>query len=321
LPEMRICKRLFTLSGQLAVLLLVFVLFGISSCGKKGVLTLASREKPPAPSHLAARHREGVITLSWDFPAEKERELAGFIILRAVEGGVERIASPDSGSRSYGDTDFKEGTGYRYEVLARNLAGILSDASNVAALTPSPGPVPPREITSHIVDDSVLLSWEKAGDKILYNVYRAFSKGSYGPAPLNTSPLRDNTFHDALFIDRPVYYTIRSLSEDLDEGPPSAECALDPGRLVPPAPQDVRCFALPDRTYLYWKGPQAAWVTGFRIYRKIGSGEYTLIGETQIPSFVDMYNPSPKRDYRVTALGPSKEGPAAEIAGACRDSE
>ena len=321
MSEMRLRKRHFALSGPPAVLLLVCLLFGISSCGKKGALTLVSHEKPAAPSHLTAHHREGVIMLSWDFPAEKEREAAGFIILRAMEGEFEKIAFLDSRSRSFRDTTYKEGTNYRYEVLTRNLAGILSDASNVVALTPFPGPLPPREITSRIIGDSVVLSWEKSGAKTLYNVYRTFSKGVYGPVPLNTSPLGDNDFHDTFFIDRPVYYTIRSLSENLDEGPPSAEFAVDPGRLVPPAPQDLRCFAMPDRIYLSWKEPQAAWVTGFRIYRKIGSEEYALVGETQIPSFVDMYNPSLKRHYRVTALGPSKEGPPTEIVGACRNPE
>ncbi len=317
----RFSKQRSTLAGLLSFFLLVCFLAGLSSCGKKGALTLESREKPASPSRLAAQHREGVIVLSWDFPAEKERQVAGFIILKAANGQFERIASVDRRSHSFDDRNFSEGTSCRYEVMARNFAGILSDPSNVVSLTPSPGPMPPRGITSRVIDDSVVLTWEKSGTKILYNVYRTFSKGVYGAAPLNPSPLQDNAFHDSFFVDRPVYYTIHSLSENLDEGPPSAELTVDPRQLVPPAPQDLGCFAGLDRIYLYWKEPRAVWITGFRIYRKIGGEAYSLIGETQIPSFVDTYNPSLKRDYRVTALGPSKEGPPAEIIGACRNPE
>jgi hypothetical protein len=38
-----------------------------------------------------------------------------------------------------------------------------------------------------------------------------------------------------------------------------------------------------------------------------------FIGETSVPSYFDKGKASAKRNYRVTALGPSKEGPASEI--------
>jgi hypothetical protein len=64
---------------------------------------------------------------------------------------------------------------------------------------------------------------------------------------------------------------------------------------------------------LFWDEPAEIWITGFRIYRRIEGQDYTLIGETQIPVFVDMEPPLTKRDYRLNAVGPDKEGPGIEL--------
>jgi hypothetical protein len=66
--------------------------------------------------------------------------------------------------------------------------------------------------------------------------------------------------------------------------------------------------------HLLWKEPPETWITGYRIYREISKEDgFILIGESQAPSFLDRESPLTKRNYRVTALGPSKEGPPAEI--------
>jgi hypothetical protein len=118
-------------------------------------------------------------------------------------------------------------------------------------------------------------------------------------------------------MDRKVYYTVRSLinKETRDEGPASEEIAVDPFEFVPPAPREVGYFAAPDRVFLFWKAADERWVTGYRVYRRIGDQEYTLIGETQIPAFPDTEKPLSKRDYRITSLGLVKEGPGTEIKG------
>jgi hypothetical protein len=313
-------RNRFGLAGS-AILLFTVCLLSFCSCGKKGALTLASYEKPVAPSLLAVHHREDKIILSWEFPHEKEREIAGFIIMKSSGGGFERFGTTTNHVRTFSDSSFKTGASYRYKVLSQNFRGILSDASDLVTLTPSPAPGPPREISAGLSDDFIELTWGDSGKGALYNIYRRFERGAYPPAPLNASPLSANAFRDTFFADRLVYYTIRSLSANLDEGAPSAEVTVDPARFVPPAPMELRCFAAADRIYLYWKEPDAPWIKGFKVYRKFDAGEYTLIGETQIPSFVDADSPSRKRAYRVTSLGPSNEGPAAEILGACATEE
>jgi hypothetical protein len=150
---------------------------------------------------------------------------------------------------------------------------------------------------------------------MLYNIYRGLKKGIYGMSPVNKSPVSDSSFTDAFTINKAVYYTIRSLrgSEIRDEGAPSEELVVDPSELVPSPLKNFRYLAAPDRVFLYWDEPEESWVTRFRIYRKAGGQDYQLIGETQIPVFVDKEPAVTERDYRINAVGPDKEGPGTEI--------
>ena len=262
--------------------------------------------------------------LSWGFPAARGKVIAGFIILREWDSGFNKIESVESDRRSFLDTDVKEGMKYGYKVVSKSKTGILSPDSNcvtVAVVTP---PEPPANISWNIDGSSLSLSWEKTGKDFRYNIYRTFEKGKYSMTPMNISPLSENFYKDIFFLDRPVFYTIRSMSEKntvVAEGQASREITVNPSDLIPAAPKDVRFVATSDRIYLYWNEPDEVWITGFRVYRRLAGGDFALLAETQIPSFLDRDTPNVKRDYRITAIGPSQEGPAAQITGVLFQSE
>jgi hypothetical protein len=287
------------------------------SCGRKGAPTLRSFEKPEKPSPASIMHRENGIILTWDFPKEKEDTISGFIVLKSSGEGYAKELSVASGERSVRDTDFQEGRTYRYRIVAKSLKGVLSDESNTLSVVPQNTPEPPEDLSFSVADDSLLLRWKDRGEGILYNVYRTFVKGVYASVPVNPAPLTVTSFTDVFYIDKKVYYTVRSLlnRETRDEGPPSEEIKVNPYEFVPPAPEDIGYFAAPDRVFLFWKAANEKWVTGYRVYRKIRGGDYTLIGETQIPSFLDNEKPLTERDYRITSVGLTREGAAAEIKG------
>lgn len=301
-----------TLPSLLILLLIVLV----PSCGKKSAPTLAAYEKPPTPVLIRAVHREDRIILSWSFPDNRTDEISGFTILKSSGRGLQRIEVLKS-RRSLTETSFVTGTTYTFRIVARSLTGVLSKDSNALTLTPLEPPPPPAHLSFRIEGDHVILSWEGAGEGILYNVYRSFKENTFGKQPLNSSPLRESSFKDVLHINRPVYYTVRSLRNTTteDEGRPSPELAVNPSDLVPSAPGDLTYFAAPGKIFLYWKEPSERWITGYRIYRKTGGGHYKLIGETQVPTFLDTDKSLTKRDYRVNAVGPSREGPGAEVKG------
>ncbi len=300
---------------MLALLLLILTSLTVS-CGKKSAPTLAAYEKPPAPVLLGAVHRESRIILSWSFPGDKTALISGFTILKSSGKGLQRITVSKE-KRSFKDTGFNPGTSYTYKIAAQSLSGIISRDSNAVTFTPLPPPPPPAHLSFKIADDAVVLSWQSEGVDILYNVYRSFQKDMQGEQPCNTAPLSENSFRDVFYVDRPVYYAVRSLRNRTtgDEGPMSPEIAINPFDLVPPAPRDLGYFAAPDRVILYWKEPSERWIRGYRVYRRTDGHDYVLIGETQVPTFLDPDKSLTERDYRVNAVGPSREGPAAEVKG------
>jgi hypothetical protein len=298
------------LSSVICVLLLLV------SCGKKGDPTLKSYEKPEPPSGLMAIHRESDIILSWEFPKDKEPTIKGFHLMKSTGGDFEKLAFLEPDKRSYIDTSFKIDSEYIYKIISQNLKRVISNDSNIIHIVPKAVPSPPRNILFRIGHDSLILNWESAGDGILYNIYKSEKKGLYSLTPVNKEPIKGTSFKDNLDIKRPVYYTIRSLvgSNIRDEGSASGEIETDPSEFIPSSPSALQAVVTEENIYLIWKEVPETWVVGYRIYREINEGEgFVLIGETQTPSFIDKDNPLIKRNYRITALGPSKEGPPAEI--------
>lgn len=304
------------LSGAIRTGLLVTISLLLIACGKKGPPTLKSYEKPPSPSLVRVFHREGSITVSWSFPEKMEESIAEFIILKSEGPNLEKI-NARSNLRSYADSDFREGKIYRYRLVSKSQKGVLSIESNTIQITPELPPDAPQDFGFELGDDAVILKWKSAGSNILYNVYRSSEKGIYGFVPVNAAPLTETAFRDSISLDKKFSYTVRGLRkrETGDEGPPSSEIVIDPFEFIPPAPQDLGYYAAPEKVFLYWAALPQSWITGYRVYRRTGNEDFTLVGVTQIPTFVDNEAPLVKRDYRVTAIGPAKEGPSAEIDG------
>jgi fibronectin type 3 domain-containing protein len=290
----------------------------LSACGRKGEPTLKSYEKPAPPSGLSAIHREAEILLSWDFPKDKEPTLKGFYMMRSSGGDFEKLAFIENDKRSYGDTTFKIGIIYKYKIVAVNLRGIIGKDSNIVTVKPEAPPSPPAKVSYKAQRDSLLLKWETAGAGILYNVYKSYEQDVYSLRSLNKEPLTQTSFTDQLDTKKVVYYTIRSLRGNAwrDEGKASEEIKIDPSEFVPSSPENLKAVAAQESVYLTWKEPPEDWVTGYKVYREAeGEKDFKFIGETPIPSFIDKEAPLTKRNYRVTALGPSREGPPVEIDG------
>ncbi|MBI5634239.1 MAG: fibronectin type III domain-containing protein [Nitrospirae bacterium] len=303
------CRHLFLI---LAAVLLTTT---ISGCGKKGDLTLKAYERPETPSRLTAVHREDALYLKWAYPPAKENLITEFIVMRSSGSDFEKLSSISREMREYIDIDFRPGSTYEYRVLSQNLRGIYSNDSAIASVAPVQAPLPPAKLSYTVSEDTVTIAWKHADTGTLFNVYRSPEKGKYGMSPVNTAPLSEPRFNDALSVNNVNYYTVRSLtgSSIRDEGPASEELKVDPADLVPSMPLHLQAFPAHDKVFLLWKEVDERWVTGFKVYRRTDNNDYVLLGKTQTPTFLDSEAPVTKRDYRVTAAGPAKEGPAAEI--------
>jgi len=304
----------YPLSAFCCLLLLCHLVAG---CGKKGDPTLKAFEKPQAPSSLNAIHRESEIIISWDFPKSGEQGIKGFHVMKSSDNDFREIAFTEKDKRLYTDGDFHLNTVYHYKILSENLRGITHD-SVILSVEPLPPPPPPRDLSFEVHHETITIRWKHANEKISFTVYRSDRRGQYGLTPLNAEPVHDTSFQDTFDVNRTVYYTVRSTTGSAirDEGPSSAELEINPFEFVPSAPEDLTAVATQDRTYLIWKEPPETWVTGYRVYRQLDTeGDYLLVGSTDTPTFTDREHIAGKRNYRVTARGPSKEGPPAEIRG------
>jgi len=295
--------------------LIIMPLLFLAACGKKGAPTLKEYEKPAPPSLLRAMHREDRIIFQWSYPAGKESAIADFVILKSSGAEFSALADVGKNKRSYEDIDFEKNRNYRYKIIARNFKGVHSDDSNIIDIRLLDPPPPPSDLSFAIKNNTLILTWKPVAEGLLHNVYKSFERGQYGLSPVNSSPISDSSFNDAFTINKPVYYTVRSLhrSDIRDEGIPSEELAVDPSELIPSPLKNCSYQTFPEKVYLFWDEPEASWVTRFRIYRRTAGQDYLLLGETQIPVFVDNEPALTKRDYRVHAVGPAKEGPGVEI--------
>ncbi|MBI5848133.1 MAG: hypothetical protein HZB31_09335 [Nitrospirae bacterium] len=296
----------------LTAVVLTAVVFG---CGKKGDPTLKSYERPETPSGLGIVHREDAMFISWAFPPAKEHLITQFIVLRSTGSEFKKLSPVDKEKRSYIDKEFAAGNTYEYKVIAQSLRGAYSADSAAASASPAQGPLPPAKLSYAVEGNSIILAWDRANTGALFNVYRSTEKGKYGMMPLNQSPLSEPRFKDTFSAHTVFYYTVRSLtgSSIRDEGPASEELTVDAADLMPVIPRNLQAFPAQDKVFLSWTELDEIWVTGFNVYRKIDSNAFILIGSTQTPAFLDPDPPASKRDYRITAIGIAKEGPAAEI--------
>lgn len=184
---------------------LLAVCFLLSACGRKGLPTLKSYEKPAPPSGLGAIHRGPEILLFWEFPKDKEPTLKGFHLMRSSGGDFEKLAFIENDKRSYSDATFKIGIVYKYKIVAVNLRAIIGKDSNIITVKPETPPAPPGKVSYKAQRDSLLLRWESAGAGILYNVYKSYEQGVYSLRPLNKEPLTETSFTDQLDTKKVVY--------------------------------------------------------------------------------------------------------------------
>ena len=296
------------------ILYSVLFILCFAACGKKGPPTLKSYEKPSAPAAVKAIHREDRIILSWSYTSKKEN-LKEFHILRAEDSSFQKIASVTKEENSYTDVNFKTGALYKYKVVAGSLKNVLSEDSNIIAIKPAVVPPAPKNISFKVGNDALNVSWDSAGENVLYNIYRTTEKGKYNINPLNKEPLTAPKYSDNLETGSPVYYTIRSLlsKEFRSEGQASVEIKVDPSTFIPTKPEGFQTVVADDRVVISWKENPEMWVTKYRIYEKLNEKDgFKLIKEFVTPAFTLREKTGIKHTYRVTAVGPLKESEPSE---------
>ncbi len=281
---------------------IILLIFLLSSCGKKAPPALPVHEPPPAPAALSAVHRESEIILAWSY--DEKTPIKGFVIEKAEDGDFKKTASIETG-RLYRDTGFKDGRTYRYRVFAESVRGV-SGISSELAISPLPQPPRPEGVSFVIGTESLTIGWSHPVEGILFNIYSR----AEDLRPLNKEPISETAFTDSLSPDAAVRYIVRALlnTPARDEGPPSDEIVVTPGDFIPSNPEGLRAVSIERGVQLFWKENPETWARGYKVYRAAEAGEFSLIGQTSTPAFLDREPRAGKSIYRVSALGPAKEG-------------
>lgn len=287
----------------------------VISCGKKSNPTLKSFEKPEPVSSLKVEHRGNEMIVSWPYSSSARQSLKGFIIEKAEDIGdtapeFKKVAVLSPVASQYADDRFSAGKKYLYKVRPISLREVPGDDSPVAAASPAALPERPQGLAYRITDNAVEISWQKGADRLFYNIYKSDIKGKIQPAPLNSAPLKEAFFKDAINPPASFYYNVKALlgTEIVDEGFPSDVLVVGPEAFIPASPSGLNFVPTAKKVFLLWKESAEFWVKGYRIYRKrSGEDSFRLIGDSVAPAFNDPELLVHKTFYYVTALGPVKE--------------
>ncbi|TAN42994.1 MAG: fibronectin type III domain-containing protein [Nitrospirae bacterium] len=295
----------------LATIIFAFVV----SCGKKSNPTLKSFEKPEPVRAVKVEHRGNEMIVSWPYPSSARQALKGFIVEKAEDTGgtapeFKKIAVLSPAASQYADDRFSSGKKYLYKVRPVNSREVSGDDSPVVSAAPAGLPARPQGLAYRITDDTVEIYWQKGPGRLFYNIYKSDIKDKIQPTPLNSAPLKEPFFKDAINPSASFYYHVKALlgTDIVDEGLPSDTLVLGPEAFVPAGPSGLNFVPTPSKVFLLWKEAPESWVKGYRIYRKrSGEDSFLLIGDSVAPAFNDREPLTRKTFYYVTALGPVKE--------------
>lgn len=296
-------------SYVIAIALLLPLIVG---CGRKAPPRWVQYETPPSPTGLKAHIKDNAATISWEYPDSKRNIMEKFIIMRDNRQIAEQTG------KSYGDAGLAKGSRHEYRIIAQGVKAKTNSKPSEPLIVANENNVsPPDSLAFKITNTGVELSWRYPLENAVFNIYKSAKEGDSPMMPLNPMPIQQAFYPDAADMKSPVYYIVRALIKSQDgvytyESPASNEIVVSPGDFVPSMPSGIVAVAATDRVVITWAENPESWVTGYKIYRSSGGGAFEPVGFAQVPSFTDANPPKGALTYRVSAVGPVKEGPHAE---------
>lgn len=221
------------------------------------------------------------IDLQWEFPANQQDGLKGFVVTRSSKSSgpykpVHKDVLPVT-SRAFKDIT-PEQTNY-YKVNAKTLDGrdILS-MPYLALLVDSIPPVVPVGLKGKVSDDGkVRLSWKPNPDADIYGyrVYRAYYQ-SEEFAQLTAGPHNDTVFTDVVelkSLNEKVHYKIMAIDKNQNHSGLSTILSLTlPDKVPPMPPVWLPVKSADDGVHLTWQPGGSDDVVSYAVYRKNEKG-------------------------------------------------
>lgn len=226
-----------------------------------------------------------------------------------------------------GDRDTLVGWTVRYGVRVKDRRGRPSPLVATRQFVPVEPPAPPVELHGIATAEGVRLTWgaPDGTTDLRYNLYRTPSGEPVPESPLNTSPRVTAEYLDTTVDIGGVYeYTVRVVvSEDgpqqESESTPAVQIvAID--LFAPAAPTGLVVVQEGNAARLFWNPSRERDLGGYRMYRKVDTGDWVRIGPDGIndTQMLDAeISPGQRAVYRVTAIDraqpPNESEPSEEF--------
>ena len=255
---------------------------------------IVDRTAPKAPENVKADGKNGYIEVSW--VQGEEEDLGQYSVFRAdSEDGIFELIKDGIKAINYIDRDVEAGQVYYYKILVNDVAGNVSDYSDIVSaksvddikapeivsIYPETGSRvgPERKSVSVLAKDdsklqSVLIEYSKDG-----TVYNELSKISgidtYSKNVVATLPVDQFENNETVYIRVSATDKAGNISDAV-----ITEYVVD---TIAPVVDTVSATYEDESVCIHWTGKQEADLIGYRIYRKIGSkGNYSLIAQRQV---------------------------------------
>ncbi len=266
---------------------------------------------PLPPQNVKAEGGIKKVKISWS--PNEEKDLKGYYVFRAFrpDGKYEQISplipkdttGAGTSSVTFIDEDkiLSALSTYFYAVTAVNNTGVSSPYSNVVAATvvDTVGPMQPLGFKGWWDEAGAHLLWDASMDNTVagYAIYKAEGKTrslklQEDYTLLTENPLRAGTksFTDR-DVERGVTYTYRLVAINRLGviGEPSPPVVVYTAGVEANPPGLVRLVKQKDGIMIKWNVTREQGVTGYRIYKSLGGGEYQLLKELSVDksSWVD----------------------------------
>ena len=252
------------------------------------VVVLTGTGPPGTPSGLGATIGNVQVVLAWTAPAsDGGSPITGYKVERSADAGVSwtvLTASTGSATTSYTATGLTNGAAYSFRISAVNAVG-TGTASTTASATPDVVPGTPTSVATVSGNGVATVSWiapasnggtALTGFTVAWtsNAVQGVTSGSATVTAATTSYMATGLVNGATYT-----FTV-SATNALGTGAASASAAAVPYTRSG-APSNLVATALAGgQVNLTWSPPGdngGAGVTGYRIERRVGGGEWAVL--------------------------------------------
>ncbi|WP_161880715.1 fibronectin type III domain-containing protein [Deinococcus alpinitundrae] len=196
----------------------------VNTSGVEGAASEASAaqltDKTPPPSPLLIRAQSAVGKVAIIFTLPPTPDLKEYQVYRAAQNEAEpvKVATLPPDSLGYLDSKVRGGVQYSYAVVAVDLRGNLSNASNVlSAQPPESRLTAPADLKATLSKGQISLTWADSPDALAYYVFRLEGKRRVQIA----GPLLGTNYAEA--ARQGARYSVQAVSASGTPGPMSAE--------------------------------------------------------------------------------------------------